>query len=142
MNGYLVDTNVLSELTRSAPLPEVEEFLRRSKERVFVSVLSIGEVRKGIALMQSTNRRAVLEAWLDDEMMPWLGARVLPVTLKVAERWGHLAAQLKAKGKPRPVVDALLAATAFEHDLIVVTRNVADYGDLGVTVLNPWEPQA
>ena len=139
MNGYLVDTNVFSELTRPTPLPQVEAFLRRSKDRVFVSVLSIGEVRKGIALMASSNRRALLEEWLDTEIMPWLGDRVLPVSLRVAERWGDLAAQLKIKGKPRPVVDALLAATAFEHDLIVVTRNVADYDDLGVTVLNPWE---
>lgn len=89
--------------------------------------------------MASSNRRALLEEWLDTEIMPWLGDRVLPVSLRVAERWGDLAAQLKIKGKPRPVVDALLAATAFEHDLIAVTRNVADYDDLGVTVLNPWE---
>ena len=61
MNGYLVDTNVFSELTRPTPLPQVEAFLRRSKDRVFVSVLSIGEVRKGIALMASSNRRALLE---------------------------------------------------------------------------------
>ena len=139
MNGYLIDTNVFSELTKPAPSPQVEEFLRRSKDRVFVSVLSIGEVRKGIALTPSTNRRAVLEDWLDNEIMPWLGARVLPVTLEIAERWGNLAAQLKVKGKHRPVVDAILAATAFRHDLVVATRNVADYGDIGVTVLNPWE---
>ncbi len=71
--------------------------------------------------------------------MPWLGARVLPVTLEIAERWSDLAAQLKVKGKPRPVVDAILAATAFRHDLVVATRNVADYEDMGVTVINPWE---
>ncbi|MBL8238641.1 MAG: PIN domain-containing protein [Bryobacterales bacterium] len=100
----------------------MEAFLRRSKDRVFVSVLSIGEVRKGIALMASSNRRALLEEWLDTEIMPWLGDRVLPVSLRVAERWGDLAAQLKIKGKPRPVVDALLAATAFEHDLIGVRQ--------------------
>ncbi|MFN7925921.1 MAG: type II toxin-antitoxin system VapC family toxin [Bryobacteraceae bacterium] len=139
MNGYLSDTNAFSELTKPTPSPEVEDFLRRSKDRVFVSVLSIGEVRKGIALTPSTNRRASLEDWLANEIMPWLGARVLPVTLEIAERWGDLAAELKVKGKPRPVVDALLAATAFRHDLIVATRNVADYDDLDVTVMNPWE---
>jgi predicted nucleic acid-binding protein len=71
--------------------------------------------------------------------MPWLGDRALPVTLAIAERWGGLSAQLKAKGRPRPVVDAVLAATAFHHDLVLVICNVRDYEDLGVTILNPWE---
>lgn len=89
--------------------------------------------------MPSSNRRAVLEDWLDNEIMPWFGERVLPVTLAIAERWGDLSAQLKAKGRPRPIVDAVLAATAFQHDLVLVTRNVRDYEDLGITVYNPWE---
>ena len=139
MNGYLVDTNVLSELTKLTPDPQVESFLRQSKDRVFVSVFSIGEIRKGIAGLPISNRRALVEDWLDNEIMPWLGNRVLPVTLAIATRWGDLAAQLKARGKPKPIVDAILAATALEHDLIVVTRNVEDYKDLGVTILNPWE---
>ncbi len=139
MNGYLVDTNVLSELTKPTPASQVEAFLRQSKNRLFVSVFSIGEIRKGIASLQTGNRRAALEDWLDNEIMPWLGDRVLPVTLAIAERWGDLSAQLKAKGRPRPMVDAVLAATAFKHDLVLVTRNVADYEDLGVTILNPWE---
>ena len=140
MNGYLLDTNVLSELTKPAPAPQVEAFLRESKDRVFVSVFSIGEIRKGIASLPAGNRRSILEGWLDNEIMPWLGDRVLPVTLAIAERWGDLSAQLKAKGRPRPVVDAVLAATAFKHDLVLVTRNVGDYQDLGISILNPWEP--
>jgi toxin FitB len=120
-------------------MPSVEDFLRRSKDRVYVSVLSIGEVRKGIALQTSTSRQSALAEWLEVEMMPWFGPRVLPVSLQIAERWGDLAAQLRAKGKPRPVVDSLLGATALEHNLLLVTRNVADYEDLGVGVLNPWE---
>ena len=139
MNGYLLDTNVLSELTKPTPAPRVEAFLRESKDRVFVSVFSIGEIRKGIASLPAGNRRAILQDWLDNELMPWLGDRVLPITLGIAERWGDLAAQLKVMGKPRPIVDAVLAATAFEHDLVLVTRNVGDYRDLGVTILNPWE---
>jgi toxin FitB len=139
VNGYLVDTNILSELTKPTPAPQVEAFLRQSKDRVFVSVFSIGEIRKGIASLQVSNRRAALEDWLDNEIMPWLGDRVLPVTLAIAERWGDLSAQLKAKGRHRPVVDAVIAATAFTHDLVLVTRNVRDYEDLGITILNPWE---
>lgn len=139
MNGYLPDTNVLSELTKPSPAPFVEAFLRYSKDRVFVSVLSIGEIRKGIGALPVSNRRAGLEDWLDNEIMPWLGDRTLPVTLAIAERWGDLSAHLMGKGKTRPVIDAILAATSFQHDLVLVTRNVKDYGDLGVTVLNPWE---
>ena len=139
MNGYLVDTNILSQLTKPTPAPQVEAFLRQSKDRVFVSVFSIGEIQKGIASLPASNRRAALEDWLDNEIMPWLGDRVLPVTLSIAERWGDLSSQLKAKGRPRPVVDAVIAATAFKHDLVLMTRNVRDYEDLGITILNPWE---
>jgi hypothetical protein len=88
VNGYLVDTNVLSELTKPVPAPQVEAFLRQSKDRVHVSVFSIGEIRKGIASLPASNRRAILEDWLDNEIMPWLGNRVLPVTLAIAETWG------------------------------------------------------
>ena len=89
--------------------------------------------------LPASNRRAILEDWLDNEIMPWLGDRVLPVTLAIAERWGDMAAQLKTKGRPRPVVDAVIAATAFKHDLVLVTRNVRDYEALGITILDPWE---
>lgn len=139
MNAYLIDTNVLSELTKLTPDARVEAFLRQSRDRVFVSVLSIGEIRKGIGSLVSGNRRALLQDWLDNEIMPWLGSRLLPVSLEIAERWGDLSAALRAKGRPRPVIDAILAATALHHDLIVVTRNIADYQDLGVSVLNPWD---
>jgi predicted nucleic acid-binding protein len=79
VNGYLVDTNVLSELTKPARAPQVETFLRESKDRVFVSVFSVGEIRKGIASLPPSNRRVILEDWLDNEIMPWLGDRVLPL---------------------------------------------------------------
>ena len=139
MNGFLVDTNIQSELTRPQPEAHVEGFLRRSKDRVFVSVLAIGEIRKGIAALPMSNKRADLEDWLDNEIRPWFRDRILPVTLAIAERWGDLAGQMKTSGRPRPVLDALIAAMALEHDLVVVTRNAKDYGGLGVTLLNPWD---
>jgi predicted nucleic acid-binding protein len=141
VNGFLVDTNIVSELTRPQPDARVEEFLRQSKDQVFISVLSIGEIRKGIASLPISNKRAALEYWLGNEMMPWFSARVLPVTLAVAEQWGELAARLKIAGRPRPIFDTLIAATALKHDLVLVTRNVRDYEDLGVTLLNPWKPE-
>ncbi len=138
MSRFLIDTNVLSELTKLSPESRVEAFLRQSRDRVFVSVLSVGEFRKGIASMPTSNRRANLEDWLENEIMPWFADRVLPVTLAIAERWGDLAAISKMRGRPRPVVDAILAATAVTHDLVLATRNLKDYEDLGVTLLNPW----
>lgn len=139
MSGFLVDTNILSELTRPQPEVQVENFLRRSKDRVFVSVLSIGEIRKGIAALPMSNKRAMLQDWLDNEIMPWFGQRALPVTLAIAESWGDLAGKMKMAGRPRPVLDSLLGATALTHDLVLVTRNAKDYDGLGITILNPWE---
>ena len=139
MSGFLVDTNILSELTRPQPEAQVENFLRRSKDRVFVSVLSIGEIRKGIAALPMSNKRAMLQDWLDNEIMPWFGLRALPVTLAIAESWGDLAGKMKMAGRPRPVLDSLLGATALTHDLVLVTRNAKDYDGLGITILNPWE---
>ena len=139
MNGYLIDTNIISELTKPSPAPQVEDFLRQSTDHVFVSVFSIGEIRKGIASLPTSKRRVELEDWLNNEILPWFGDRILPVTLAIAEQLGMLAAQSKARGRPRSIIDAVLAATAFKHDLILVTRNVRDYEDLGVTIFNPWE---
>ena len=135
MNGYLVDTNILSELTRPQPTPQVEAFLRRSTDKICVSVFSIGEIHKGIEALPISNKRAELEYWLDSEIMPWFGKRVVPVTLAIAECWGKVS----VRRCPRPVVDTVLGATALVHKLVVVTRNVKDYGDMGVTIFNPWE---
>ena len=139
MSGFLVDTNVLSELTRPQPEAQVERFLRDAKSSVFISVLSVGEIRKGIASLPLSNKRTALKDWLDNEILPWFEDRILPVTLPIAGHWGDLAGQLKTSGRPRPVIDSLLAATALEHDLTLVTRNTRDYEGLGVPILNPWE---
>ena len=98
MSGYLVDTNIPSELTRPAPEPQVDVFLRKAgKAGVFVSVLSIGEIRKGISSLPASARRADLEDWLENEIRPWFADRVLPTTVGIAERWGVLAAESKGK---------------------------------------------
>lgn len=139
MREILIDTNVLSELTKPSPSPKVEAFLRQTADHVYLSVLSVGEVRKGIAGLAPGRRREELSLWLDREILPWLGKRLLPVTLEIAERWGDLAATLRAEGKPRPIIDALIAATAAHHGLVIATRNISDYRGMGVEVLNPWE---
>jgi predicted nucleic acid-binding protein len=140
VNGYLADTNIPSELTRPSPEPQVEEFLERAgREQVYISALSVGEIRKGIASLPPSARRRQIEAWLESVMRPWFATRILPVTVEIAERWGVLAALSKERGRPLAVVDGLLAATALEHDLSLVTRNVRDFDGLGVAILNPWE---
>jgi len=140
MNGYLLDTNIPSEITRPQPEPKVEAFLLKAgKERVYLSVLSLGEIVKGIGILPEGKRRDSLQAWLEAEIRPWFGERILPVSAAVAERWGALSAQARLRGTPLPVVDGLIAATALEHGLTLVTRNSKDFVRSGVAIANPWE---
>jgi predicted nucleic acid-binding protein len=140
MKGYLPDTNVPSEITRPRPEPKVEAFLMQAgKERVYLSVLSLGEVVKGIGILPEGKRKGSLEAWLEAEIRPWFGERILPVSAAIAERWGSLAAQARVRGIQLPVVDGLIAATALEHDLTLATRNSKDFVSSGVVIANPWE---
>jgi predicted nucleic acid-binding protein len=140
VRGYLVDTNVLSELTRDRPDERVADFLESAgTESVFLSVMTIGEICKGIAALRSGHRRQTLQDWLDSGLRCWFAGRILPVTEAVAERWAHLAGAAKQRGLALAVVDGVIAATAIEHDLTIVTRNVKDFTGLGVSVLNPWE---
>ena len=140
MKGYLVDTNIPSELTRERPDERVAAFLANAgQSSVFLSVLTIGEICKGIAELPARQKRTGLQNWLDIEVRSWFAGRILPVTEAIAERWGHLAAAAKQKGMTLAVVDGVIAATALHHDLTIVTRNVKDFAGLGADVLNPFE---
>jgi predicted nucleic acid-binding protein len=140
VKGYLVDTNIPSELTREKPDARVVEFLRNvDKEGMFLSVMTIGEICKGIATLPVSQRRAMLQDWLDIEVRSWFAGRIFPVTEAIAERWGHLAAAAKQRGLTLAVVDGVIAATALHHDLTLVTPNVKDFDGLGIDISNPWE---
>ena len=140
MNGFLLDTNVPSELTRPKSDPKVEKWLEEVEdEQIFFSVVSLGEILKGVTLLPKSKRRTELQRWLDDTLRPWFAGRILPVTEPIAERWGILSGQCQLKGKTIKVADGLIAATALHHDLTIVTRNVKDFKQLGVGLLNPWE---
>jgi predicted nucleic acid-binding protein len=142
VNGYLVDTNIPSELTRLKPEPRVAAFLRQAaQERLYVSTLTFGEICHGIGKLrpEATAKRLSLQLWLDTVMRPWFAGRVLAVTAPIAERWGFLSAEAKNKGRTLPVIDGLIAATALEHELALVTRNEKHFVGLGVSLLNPWE---
>jgi len=100
--------------------------------------MTVGEICKGIDMLPVSQKRNALQDWLDIDVRLWFAGRILPVTESIAERWGHLAATGKRNGLTLAVVDGVLAATALEHDLTLVTRNVKDFAGLGVALLNPW----
>ena len=106
----------------------------------YVSVITLAEIQKGIELLAEGKRRAQLEQWLRQDLEAWFTGRVLSVDREVAGRWASLVAQGAQTGRPLPMVDSLIAATALAHGLTVVTRNVRDFEAAGVATLNPWEP--
>jgi predicted nucleic acid-binding protein len=135
--GYLLDTNVVSEPIRPAPNPNVMRWLQAiSPELQHLSVLSIGELRRGLEMLPTGRRREKLRLLVEHNLPAWYGARLLPVTIEIAERWGRLAAQAR---RSLPRFDSLIAATALHHDLRLVTRNVSDFQFPELEIVNPWE---
>jgi predicted nucleic acid-binding protein len=140
VSGFLLDTNVVSELIQPQPEPKVTAWIESTDESLlYLSVLTIGEIQKGIAALAPSARRARLETWLETDLHVRFAHRILAIEESVARRWGALAAQSEARGAPLPVIDGLLAATAVHHDLILVTRNSQDFVLTGVAVFSPWE---
>jgi toxin FitB len=141
MSGFLLDTNVLSEFNRrGAPDPLVKKWLEVADPgSLYASVLTLAEIRFGIELLPPGRRRTQLEKWLARDLPEWFGDRVLPVDRAIADRWGVLRAQAQMKGRPLSVVDGLLAATALQNGLSMVSRNVSDFAGVDLTVVNPWE---
>jgi toxin FitB len=135
--SYLVDTNVLSELRRKAPDARVIDwFSQRPTGTLYLSVLTLGEIRKGVEALPDPSRRLALLDWLETELPAFFVGRILPIDAAVADRWGRMVAQA---GRPLPAIDSLLAATALQHGLILVTRNLRDVKGLEVQVINPWD---
>ena len=139
MSGFLLDTNVISELVRPRPNPRVTHWLNSiDEELLFLSVLTLGEIRKGTTALAESARKVKLEAWLSGDLIPRFDGRVLAIDQAIAERWGQVSGSLAARGSPLPVIDGLLAATALHHNLTLVTRNARDVALTGVTVFDPW----
>jgi predicted nucleic acid-binding protein len=139
--GYLIDTNVISELRRRLPEPRVVQwFAERPAGQLFLSVLTLGEIRRGVERLEPSERQQALREWLEQELPAYFAGRLLPIDAAIAHRWGSLQAEL---GRPLPAIDSLLAATAMEHNLVLVTRNLKDVADLPVAIADPWskEPQ-
>jgi toxin FitB len=139
MSGFLLDTNVLSELIKPKPDAKVVQWIDGADEAIlFLSVLTLVEIRNGIARLRSGSRKARLEAWLQVDLRGRFQDRILPIDEAVADRWGAISTAAAAQGKPVPVIDGLIAATALHYDLILVTRNGSDVAGTGVAILNPW----
>jgi predicted nucleic acid-binding protein len=140
MKGFLLDTNIPSEMTRPRPESRVSRWLDDADDdQLYFSVVSLGEILSGVTVLRESKRRNQLQQWLDETLRPWFQGRILPVNEPIAERWGVLAGQRQLIGRPLKVADGFIAATALEHDLTVVTRNVKDFDGLGVGIFNPWE---
>jgi predicted nucleic acid-binding protein len=136
--GYLIDTNVISELRRREPEPRVVQwFERKPAGLLYMSVLSLGEIRRGVENLQASERQQALRAWLEEDLPAFFAGRLLPIDAAVAHRCGRLQAEM---ARPLPAIDSLLAATALEHRLVLITPNLKDLAGLPVLVANPWDP--
>jgi predicted nucleic acid-binding protein len=139
VSGFLLDTNVVSELIKPKPEPKVAAWIEATEESLFrLSALTLGEIRKGIDSLPDRPRRVALESWLNHNLLIRFAHRILEVDQAVADRWGRLAAIAVATKQLLPVIDGLLAATAIHHNLTLVTRNAKDVARTGVPVINPW----
>ena len=137
--NYLLDTCVISEVVARRPAARVLRWLAdQGEEGLYLSVVSVGEIRRGIERLPGGNRKAELDRWLRESLLLRFGRRCLPIDENVMAQWGVLVASLEAIGRPMSAFDALLAATALLNGLTLVTRNESDFEDSGVPLLNPW----
>jgi predicted nucleic acid-binding protein len=139
VSGFLLDTNVISELIRPKPETKVTTWIDATDEELlFLSVVTLGEIRKGVTLLPRSARRTALEVWLGSDLPSRFSERILNIDQEVADRWGHVSGLTSARGANLAVTDGLLAATAIRHNLTLVTRNTKDVAATGVSLFNPW----
>ncbi|MFC1764809.1 type II toxin-antitoxin system VapC family toxin [Planctomycetota bacterium] len=137
---YLLDTCAISELVKRKPSKKVLEWLQGiDEDTIYLSVLTIGEIQKGIAKLADSKRKTDIQQWLDNDLHDRFSGRIIPITEEVASTWGIIVAQTEIRGELIPSIDSLIGATAVAHNLTVVTRNIEDILGTGARVLNPWE---
>jgi len=136
---YLLDTCVISELVKPSPNPMVLDWLHDiPSERLFLSVITIGEIRKGLTKLPNSKRKDRLTEWLNSLLEDYQD-RIYSIDLAVAENWGVMQGKAETSGMPMSSMDSLIAAIAYTHNLILVTRNVIDFKATNLPVNNPWE---
>jgi len=136
--SYLLDTNVISELVSVRPHANVIAWFEQVPiNAIFLSVLTLGEIRKGVEKVKDNKRKKKLLLWLEHDLISMFDTRILAISTQVADRWGRLQSQLI---RTLPAIDSLIAATALHHDMALVTRNIDDFFDCpGLEVINPWD---
>ena len=138
--SYLLDTCVISELVKKSPRRQVVDWIDAQEEStLYLSVLTIGELEKGIVKLPASARKTRLATWVRRDLTARFGGRVLPIDARIASHWGTITGESERRGLPLPVVDSLIAATALVNDLQMVTRNTEDFARCGVVCLNPWD---
>jgi toxin FitB len=136
---FLLDTNVVSEVTRPKPDARVMAWLAAADEdRLYLSVATLAEINRGVDLLPAGKKQRVLRDWLINGLIPRFDGRILPVDVAVALHWGTVTAQSKTAGREIEAVDALIAATAGRHSLTLVTRKISDFAALALPVFDPW----
>jgi len=139
VSGWLLDTNVLSELRRSRCAAVVREWVdAREFDQLYVSSVTFAEIRFGIGRLEDANRRHALNQWLETELRPWFGERVIEIDESVVLRWRELVELGCKRGRTYSQPDLFLAAAAGVHGLCLATRNISDFEDTGVALANPW----
>lgn len=138
--NYLLDTNVVSEWTKPRPNPGVVDWLANvDEDAVYLSVVTLAELRHGIERLSPGKRRTQLDEWLRADLPLRFEHRILPVDAAVADQWGHVVARSESNGRPIHAMDALIAATAEVHSLTLVTRNASDFSAAAKSVIDPWK---
>ena len=138
--SYLLDTCVISELVAKQPNPKVVAWIDSvDYVRLYLSVITLGEIERGIEKLAASQRKQTLRIWLETELSARFAGRILTIDEDIMRVWGRLTAQLERQGRPLPVIDSLIAASALHANLQLVTRNESDFIDTGVQIVNPWK---
>jgi len=138
--NYLLDTCVISELVAKRPNQRVVQWIDSIEERcLYLSVITVGEIQKGITKLPDSQGKTDLQAWLNDQLLVRFRERIVPIDIPVMLMWGELVGALESAGKMMPAIDSLIAAIALHGDFGLVTRNEDDFENSGVSIVNPWE---
>lgn len=137
---YLLDTNIISELISKQPNENVLSFLEKESESsIFLSVITIGEIKSGIEKLQDHNKKIKLLTWLYDDLLKRFSGKIIDIDVEVMLEWGKLNQKLKSIGKPMPIMDSLIASTCSVKNLILVTRNEKDFQNIDINIINPFD---
>ncbi len=137
--NFILDTNVISELVAARPNLNVIEWIQATdSDQIFLSVISIGEIKKGIEKLPYSDRKVILDHWLQEDLLAQFTDQLLSIDVQTMLIWGKLVSQLEKLGRPISAIDALLAATAQQWGFTLVTRNTVHFQDTGIELFNPW----